>query len=366
LKRIVFLILFSLVFTGVTFAELETAVEIMGLTSATRDAAGNPAFGLLAKGDLTFTAINNSNVKAVAELLGYWSGSLVTSPADLLKRLYVKVDFGGLTALVGKGRVTWGEGFVFNAGDVVFGSLQPVSVTDLTQSQLRDQTDWLADLTLALGDFTYLEAIFLPYSPLTSGISFTDVYHLRGGGRFVTNLGGLKLETGYLFKADEAAHHPYLSLQGSLFFDFYLSSSLKIPAAGYTDDKLKQGLALSAGLFRLFQLEDGSSVTVRLEASCYPFGLWQAAAPSSGVPSGLLLYPEFSWSPDDVLSLQLRAFINPIDGSGLAFTGCSLQLYQGFTLVGYAWVMWGDGRDPNFGFGRQGDLGISIGLDFLY
>lgn len=347
-------------------ADLETSVEIMGLTTATRDDAGNLVFGLLAKGDLTFTAIANSNVKAVTEILGYWSGSLFTNPADLLKRLYVKVDFGGLTALVGKARVTWGEGFVFNAGDVVFGSLTPL--TNLTQSQLRDQTDWLADLTLYLGSMTYVEGIFLPYSPLSpAGLPYTDVYHLRGGGRFVTDLGGLKIETGYLFKADEAIHHPYLSLHGSLFFDFDLSAALKIPAVDYTDDKLKRGLELSAGLFRMFQFDDGGVLTIRLEAAVRPFGLWEkAAVPSDPALYGLLLYPEITYSPGSDVSIQLRAMINPIDGSGMASAGLSFGIYQGFTLVCFASGMWGDGSDTVFSFDRPGDLAFSAGLDFIY
>jgi hypothetical protein len=351
---------------GALSADIETSVDVTALASVTRDAAGTIVPGFIGKGDLFFSAVANANVKAECELAGIWSGTLITPLADLLKRLFIKVDFGGVYLLAGKARVTWGEGFVFNAGDVVFGSLAPVA--DLSQALLRDQTDWLVDLSIPLGPFTYIEGIVLPYSPLkTAAFPATTIYDLRGGGRFVTDLGGLKIEAGYLFKADEAVHHPYLSLQGNLFFDLNLSASWKIPAVNYTDDRLKQGLAVTAGLFRLVQIEGGGTLSLRLEAVCRPFGLWaKSSVPAPTDIYGLLLYPEVSFAPNDVISLGLRAIINPIDLSGLAAANVTFGIYQGLIIVGSVWVMWGDGGDPAFSFGRAGDLGVSAGLNFIY
>ena len=107
--------------------ELETAVEITSLASLTRDATGTAIVTLLGKGNLSFIALDNPNVRAETELEGIWSGNFISSPDDIIKRLFVKVNFGGLYLVVGKTRVSFGEGFVFNAGDVVFGSMAPVA-----------------------------------------------------------------------------------------------------------------------------------------------------------------------------------------------------------------------------------------------
>ncbi len=366
MKKATFLLILILAGGGLLSAELETTVDLTALTVATRDGAGELVFSFLGKGSLLFSALANPNVRAECELAAVWSGALVTPPDDILKRLYVKVDFGGVQLLAGKARVSWGEGFVFNAGDLLFGSLTPVA--DLSDTLLRDATAWLIDLTLPLGDFTYIEAIVLPFSPLSPvNPAAISPYDLRGGGRFVTKLAGVKLETGYLFRADNATHHPYLTLQGNLFFDFNLSASLHIPATDYTDEKLQRGFAITAGLFRMFQFDDGSVLTVRLEGAVRPFGVWEEPAlPSLQDIYGLVLYPEIAFSPIDVLSLQLRAMWNPVDNSGLVSFGCSFGLYQGLNLMGYLWMMWGDENDLWFRMGQSGDMGLSLGLNFIY
>ncbi|HEQ71967.1 MAG TPA: hypothetical protein ENN69_05720 [Spirochaetia bacterium] len=348
-------------------ADIETAVEITTLSFLTRNATGEAMVYLLGKGNLSFSAIGNDNVRAVAELAGIWAGNLAMSPEDILKRLFVKINFGGFYLTAGKTRVSFGEGFVFNAGDVIFGSLEPPG--DLSESVLRDETDWLIDGMLPLGLFSYIEGILLPFSPLdTDPLSDASVYKLRGGGRVVTKLAGIKLEGGYLFKADEAVHHPYVSLQGNLFFDAQLSASWKIPADGAAEEQLRQGLAVTGGLFRIFQFDDGSALTVRLEAVWRPFGLWretQAPLPE-GHHYALLLYPEIEYSPFDVLSLQLRSLISPVDASGLVSFGVTFGIYQGLDLLGYVWTMWGEADDEYFGWGREGDIGVSLGLQFIY
>jgi hypothetical protein len=366
LKTVICLFLLALAAAGPVAAELETTVDLTALAFATRDNAGAVYFKFAGQGSLLFSAIANPHVKADCELAAIWSGTLVTPPDDILKRLFVKVNFDGPLLLAGKTRVSWGEGFVFNAGDLLFGSLTPVA--NLSESILRDNTDWLVDLTLPLGDFTYLEGIVLPFSPLypVNPAAITP-YDLRGGGRFVTKLAGLKIETGYLFRADNATHNPYLTLQGSLFFDFNLSAALSIPAVNYTDEQLQRGFALTAGLFRMFQFEDGSVLSVRLEGAVRPFGLWEEpAVQTSQDIFGLLLYPEIAFSPMDVLSFQLRAMWIPVNNSGLVSFGCTFGIYQGLNLIGYLWTMWGDSGDALFGMNRDGDMGLSLGLNFIY
>ena len=360
------LIIVLVLFSAVLFGEMETSVELTSLASLTRDGVGNAVVALLGKGNLSFSAVNNPNVKAECELEGIWSGTLISTPNDILKRLFVKINLGDVYLTAGKTRVSFGEGFVFNAGDVIFGSMAPVA--DLAQALLRDQTDWLIDLSVPFGQFSFFEAILLPYSPLkTNTFPASSIYDLRGGGRVVTKLGGMKVEAGYLFRADEATHNPYISLQGNLFFDLEISATLKIPVIDYSDDKLRDGFAVTAGLSRIFTFEDSSTLIVRLETVLRPFGYWSPpTASTKSTHYGLLVYPEIYYAPLDYITFQLRAMINPIDWSGLVSFGFDFGIYQGLNLLGYVWSMWGDGSDPWFGWGRYGDTGVSLGFQFIY
>jgi len=49
-------------------------------------------------------------------------GSTAQTLSPTLKRLYIRPSFGDVLVSVGKTRSTWGAGFAFNAGDVIFGS----------------------------------------------------------------------------------------------------------------------------------------------------------------------------------------------------------------------------------------------------
>jgi hypothetical protein len=353
------------------FAEIETRVELTLLGSFLRNAAGDPGLAFIAAGELGFAAINNPDVKAELTLAGAWTDAMVTPPEDLLKKAYIRTHFDVLRVTAGKTRVAWGDGFLFNAGDVVFGSMLPVA--DLSVNLLRDTTDWMVDLYLPLGDFSFLESIILPFSPLRApGSPLVAADTLRGGGRIVTKLAGVKMETGYLFRADAASHRPYVSFQGNLFFDAYVSASMDIPSTNPTERNLRDGLAVTAGIYRLFSFDDGSSLLVRVEAASWPFGIWNeadAAGFGSADRFGIIVYPEITWSPTDILAIQLRAMMSPVDGSGLVSLMATWSIYQGFDLLGYAWVMYGDANDTYFGFDRPvtgGGMGISAGFRYIY
>jgi len=353
------------------WSELETSVKLTLLGSILSDSSEDPAFSFMGQGELGFAATGNPDVKAEISLSAVYTDALITPPEDLLKKAYIRTHFDILRVTAGKTRVAWGDGFVFNAGDVVFGSMIPVA--DLSASLLRDATDWMADLYLPLADFSFIEAIILPYSPeRTPSSPLIEADTLRGGGRIVTKLAGIKIETGYLFKGDAIIHNPYVSFQGNIFFDAYISASMSIPAVDPAEQDIRNGLAVSGGIYRIFSLDDSSSLLVRLEAASWPFGIWNendAAGFGNEDRFGILLYPEITWSPSDILALQLRAMINPVDSSGMISFMTSFSIYQGFDVMGYTWVMYGDANDTYFGFDRPvtgGGLGISAGFRYIY
>jgi hypothetical protein len=123
-------------------AEVASSVTISGYTSVLRsgDSAVVTAF---LKSCLDLKSVGNKNVKGYFQL-----ESLITENYIFLDipRAYIKVRFPSFRVTLGKTRVSWGDGFVFNAGDVVFGSMGVIS-GDLSAETLRDETAWLGRCT---------------------------------------------------------------------------------------------------------------------------------------------------------------------------------------------------------------------------
>jgi len=274
-----------------------------------------------------------------------------------LKKASVKVRFPGLRITMGKTRVGWGDGFVFNSGDVLFGSLSPL--VDLTQDEARSETAWLTLLRWSPAGRTYVEGIYMPPTPSvdleTQSHSLKDISYSSGGGRLVTEIADLIVETGYFYKGeskvigDVTGHRPYLTLHGELFFDLYASASLAIPAENAEWDKYRGSMNFSAGMFRQFQLWYNGTLSARLEALCFPYQKWEELDyrldPTGSEIYGLFLYPELNLAIGQNLNLPLMAVVSPVDQSAQITTGFSWKVYQGFSFLGYGIIGLGDETD---------------------
>lgn len=167
---------------------------------------------------------------------------------DYISRAYLRArfPFGRLT--VGKSTLSWGDGFFFNAAEVVTRRF------DRRQALLLPDAVWLAGLYLPIASFDFIEVVALP-SLNTSDVGIA--------GRLYVSLGALKAEAGYVYH--KSLHTPYVSLQGHLGVDWWLSSSVDIGSE-------VEELRLSAGLFHSFFLVTGETITVRAEAMGIPIG----------------------------------------------------------------------------------------------
>lgn len=239
------------------------------------------------------------------------SGALLEIPrAEIRWRLFVGEDYD-FRVTAGRTRLSWGDGAVLNAGDVINGA-RPEDL-DLTAEVLRDETQWLTALYLPLGHFAFFEALLLPpmYDPTIettgdddsggthSGDSPDDeagapaAWKSSGGGRVQFEVLGIKTETGYLYRGDRELHAPYLSLQGNLLLDLYGGVSLEIAAD--RENAGDEDLLLSAGALHTGTHPRLGGWTVRGEA------LW------SDRDRSLEAYPELSWTPSVLFSMFLRA-----------------------------------------------------------
>ncbi len=294
---------------------------------------------------LSIDQTDNKNVKSQFRI------SAVPNPEtgniDLsLTRAYVKFRFPKIRSVIGKAPFSWGEGLIFNAGDVIFGNT--ALSTNLMQTEFLDSDAWLTTLYYSFGSFSFMEAIVLPPEDiLDSGTVENGLDKTIAGGRLVTKLGNTKLEAGYIYDGRNYAHKPYLTLQGNLYLDWHLSTSVAMPAGEALTDSIKDSLVITAGVYSLISIGYDGILNYRLEALIKPYEKWEEYSAGSGEYEsyGIYLYPELAYSFTTSMALILRSFISPVDMSASVIPGFSWNVFQGFNLLGFA----------TFGIGEPSD-----------
>ena len=178
----------------------------------------------------------------------------------VLDRAYFKVRFPwlvestSLRVTVGKAPLSWGKGFLFNAGDPVFGAIPNVAA--ISTGEYRTQADWMGVLYFPAGEFSFAELVALP------PVEYPEP---RAGGRLVfapRTEYWQSIECGYLYErtsATTAAHKAYAAIDGSLWFDWYAASSA-----------FNGEYAVSFGLLRIFSPTPDVPLTLRCEGLVYP------------------------------------------------------------------------------------------------
>jgi hypothetical protein len=306
---------------------------------------------------LDVKAARNPNVQGTvaAEFLPidlYESGSPSTETSLDLKKAYVKARFPVLRITVGKTRLSWGDGVVFNAGDLLFGSLNPL--LDLTQQELRSDTAWLTAVNVPLGQFAFVEGVVLPPGIDQENAEAGELTKASIGGRTYFTLLNTKVELGYLYKGEEKVdydvigHRPYISLQGNIGPDWYMSSSAAFPTDAQkengTEMDWKESWNISFGLFHLQEINRNNTLSLRLESLWFPYQSWDEETPRDTV-YGVFLYPELTWQQGNSLTYSLQSVISPLDDSAMITGGAGWNIYQGLTLQAYLTFFAGEKSD---------------------
>ena len=356
-------------------AETETRVN-MELSAAAYKGRSDWYFAGTGMADIRLASAGNANMRAEAALefrsVDLSGGtSSISVPAVSLKRLWFKANFPSWRLTAGKTKVAWGNGFVFNSGDILFGSMDPY--VDFTQSSVRDDTAFLAAASIPLGDFSYVEAVILPPGLLYSsgGAELRTIDHTSGGMRAFARVAGWRLEGGYLYKGDAKAasdllgHRGYFSFHGHAGADLYGAVSF---AAGYdsdagivrdTWDEISRTVNFSLGAFQQASVGYDSMLTFRLETLLLPWGSWrsrdyQDVLDGAVASYGILLYPEVSLNVRSLWSVGLQSVISPVDASAQITATFSWNVFQGFTLLGAVAANAG-GEQSLFAWDRSGD-----------
>ena len=325
--------------------------------------------------DIRFSSTGNTNMKAEAAVEFYpvdlsGGSSLASVPTLNLKRFWIKANFPSWRLTAGKTRLAWGSGYVFNSGDILFGSLTPY--LDFTQSKIRDDTSWLTTFNIPTGRFSYIEGVVLPPNIATSGseLEVQTIDKTSGGARFVARAGGWQLETGYLYKGDAKVgtdllgSRPYFSFHGFAGVDIYGGVSLAAGLDGNAGinrdswDEVSKTVNFSFGAFHQLQTGYDSTLTMRLEALLMPWQNWSARSYQEMIDGdagyyGLMIYPEISWMLRSTWFTRLQSVISPVDASAQITTTFGWYVFQGFTLLGIVVVNAGD-EQALFAYDRSG------------
>ena len=319
---------------------------------------------------LTFKSLKNRNVKGFIEIdfdpdTPTENSSYTKQPLEL-KKAYVKVRMIDHRITAGKTRSTWGEGTVFNSGDVLFGSLNPY--VDLTADEKRTETAWMTVTNSPFGSFSFVELIYMPPQTelndenITTTVPGGRIEKSTVGGRIYTRIGGTKVEAGYVYKGQKRTlsdpslkmHRPYISLQGNIGPDWSFSSSAAIPAEHNPDpDIIKAGFTCSMSLFQIINIDHDSSLNLRLETLVLPWHNWEektdlfadSADDEILKAYGIFVYPQIVYNISPGLNISLQSVISPVDISAMTTLGFFWNLYQDFEILNYFTVNAGEETD---------------------
>ena len=342
---------------------------------------------------LTFKSIGNRNVKGYIEIdfdpdnpAGDYS---YEKPVLELKKAYIKARMLDHRLTVGKTRTTWGEGTVFNSGDVLFGSLNPY--VDLTEEEKRTETAWMTLTNTPFGSFSFVELIYMPPQTEIDEENIKTV--MPGGriekssigGRIYTRAAGTKIEAGYIYKGQKRTesdpsiktHRPYISFQGNIGPDWSLSSSAAIPAVADPDtDIIKKSFTCSFSLFQIINIDHNSSLDLRLETLILPWHNWEEktdlfkdAEDNTDIIEvyGIFIYPQIIYNISPGLNISLQSVVSPVDISAMTTLGFFWNIYQDFEILNYLTFNTGEDTDIFPWESSSRDIsGIALTTGFRY
>jgi hypothetical protein len=229
-----------------------------------------------------------------------------------LSRAYVKVRFPSLRLTVGKAPLSWGDGLLFNAGDL------PHRRWDRSADS-QPPTRWMTTLTYPIGAFNSLEALLVPSHD-------GDATHLGLGGRLYMSLGSLKVEAGYMSLAEPARlHTPYIGVQGHLGVNWWAVSSMD-----FNITKIEE-LRVSAGMLHPIWLSGGGGITLRLEGLYTTGDVLSLGFDGSWAPSS-----DLTWSLQTLLVPTTEVMRTTISSSWRALQGVTLSSYLTLSLTGWS------------------------------
>jgi len=339
MKRIVLVVVIAVVLSTSAFASLDITSELSLMNTLMLDSSDNLSYIQSGNALVTLSSSGYKNIKAdIAVNVGF--NSLELSPTASLDRLTLKARFPNFRILMGKTRLDWGEGELFNAGNVLFEDV--TSDIPLMNDSLVLLREWLAAFTYPISSFSFLEgAIIVPQSGKPDEI--------KGGLRYYNSEGNMKYEGGA--RVDKESLIPYVSIMGSIGIDASLSASVAIPFDS-DENIIKESVTFSSSIFHIFSFLNQDTLSLRLEGLYSPYK-----------DISIFLYPSIQYQLSNGMVFSLKSIICPIDVSASVSAGTIWNIFEGLVISGFVNSNIGE-VDDTFSFNDA--ITISIGLSSLF
>ncbi|MFP4179702.1 MAG: hypothetical protein ACLFSA_06565 [Spirochaetaceae bacterium] len=301
-----------------------------------------------------------------------------SGPGVKLKRLYIRPAFGDILVSLGKTRSTWGAGYAFNAGDIIFGS-DTVNF-DTRSEDPRSETAWLTNAEIPFGAFDFFEFILLPGN-FSAGDEEADpsvpsspppIEKTSGGARISIERGIFNFQTGYLFRGDriaglgETGHRAYISIEGIEPVSWHISSSATADADFSSPKKIEKSWMVTGGAAHDHTVLYDRTFSWTFEFLAKPYGTFVEESTETADGYGLYLYPSVSFAPRNGLSYTLSSILSPIDISAHTTLGMDWNIYEELTLLAYASLQLGEEGADIFHLKKAGGISCSMGARYRY
>jgi hypothetical protein len=358
------LVLGFLLIPGILLAETNLSVRLNMVSGVAYAAGADPEWFPTAGGSTEVVINNRGNSQVRGELR--LRASLVGSTALVdVPRAWIRFRFpeAGLVGTLGRTRLTWGEGLVFNPGDLVNVNLSSLAsgVEDLNAQELRSESVWLTALTWSFGSFSFLEGVVRypdlimltmvlePENIIVPTLEQQPIQDLAAGLRLRLPLGPIDTEVSYLWQ--NPFHSAAITAQFALGINWYLTGRVDYPHG----EPIEQANGtVGFGFYDAFNLGGDRRLSIRLESLWLPHDQLR-----------VLLFPDVSFSWAQVHSLGVRATGQlATDPAGLT----QVQWAGNYTWSGLQGLQLGIGVSGFTGTTshQQPDVAIQFTVRFVY
>lgn len=350
-------ILLALIFMASPgFSDTRVVTQLEGYASLVRVPEGPALLSALGLGKVDLSARGASNIRAELTL------EILTGKDTVLRipRAFLRYSPEGFRLTLGRAAASWGEGLVYNAGDLWAPAFDPSS--SLASETVKDLSFWQAGLWIPLGDLAYFEALGAPPEGALVTPGLPPEWHQAAGGmRFYGDFGAAALQAGWNTDGKAGIHRIYGAFNTSLGpLGIYGNGGTAVAVSSdlWTEGLLGaalRGQTHSLGIFLTQELPEGQTWSGRMEVLSRPWEGWK----------GWEVYGDTSLALDQTLSVTLRALFHPEDLSAKLTLLGSWQADRGLTFLLLPSVNWGEPGD-RYPWGVPGDLSLTGGFRLVF
>jgi len=356
MKRVPVLVFLTILFLASWVgADTKLITQVEGYAVLATSSTQDPSLVCFGLGKLDLRSQGAENTRGQLTLnISYSEGIFLD-----ISRAYVKYSLPEVRWTLGKTLASWGEGMVFNAGDLLFPDFDPSGT--LSAESVKDKSLWLAGLNVPLGDLSFFEILGgAPGINLLTPGPLPPWFEGALGGRGYFDMEVLALQLGYLYSGEGKEHRSFLGFNTAWdTFNFYGNAASSLPSNLFVHPSPTQVLLDSFS----FSLGFFQSLTTGWERRfSYRF---EAQGKSSALVSSANIYGELSLELEDTQNLTLRMVYHQEDQSAVGTLLYTWQLDKGFWILVIPSIQLGEPGDK-YSWNKVGGMNLTAGFRFVF